>query len=446
MSLFSHAPHPFRHLSASLEAILLGRLWLQAILGLFLGLLAGILLGPDSGAVAPDFAEFITSWIALPGEIFLRLIRMVLIPLLMASIIRGLGGTNIRRLRSIGWRFLLYVFTTNIIASALGMAIAFVIQPGSYVNFSEQSADVSSVRVIGGGIDMAKSLPTAIVELIPENPLAAALNTEMLGVVVFSIILGVALAMQRHLRTAPVLALLDGILALCMTIIRFAMWLMPVAVFGLVAKMASQVGVSTLAGMGVYVITVILGLFLLLALYLCIVGIFASLSPIVFLRRIIPVQLLAFSTSSSAAVVPFAVETAEKELAVDEESAKVILPLGATINMGGTALFQSVAILFLAQSVGITLSVPQMFLVAFTLVLSSIGAPAAPGVGVIVLGAVAGNLGIPLAGYALIVGVDRILDMSRTVLNVTGDLVACVLFGRGGNAGTGRTWFSRRRS
>lgn len=445
MSLFSHAPHPFRHLAYTLEGILRGRLWLQAILALLLGLFIGIFLGPDTGVIAPEYAKVMTSWIALPGQIFLRLLRMVLIPLLMASIIRGLGGTNVRNLRRIGGKFVCYVIVTTALASAFGMTVASVIHPGSYVHLAVTAPLDAAVAIPKSDVgDIAHSLPSAIVKLIPENPLAAALNTEMLGIVVFSIILGVALAMQRHLRTAPILALLDGVLALCMTIVRFAMWLMPLAVFGLVAETASQVGLATLAGMGVYVFTVLIGLSLLLACYLLLVWFSTTISPRSFLKRILPVQLLAFTTSSSAAVVPFAVETAEKELGVDEESAKVILPLGATVNMAGTALFQSIAILFLAQTAGVTLSVPEMILIAFTLVLSSIGAPAAPGVGVIVLGVVAGDFGIPLVGYALVVGVDRILDMSRTVLNVTGDLVACVLFGRGAKAG--RTRFLWRRS
>ncbi len=426
------APRPFRDLAHKLEALVSGKLWLQALMGLGLGLGFGMLLGPDVGVVSAERAALITSWIALPGELFLRLIKMVLIPLIVASIIRGLGGTtDVAKLKSLGVKFFLYVLCTSCVAASIGIGMATLIEPGKYVRLpSEHSESVENTVAVPDDVNIIQDLPAAVVELIPANPLAAAMNSEMLGIVIFSIIVGIAFAMRRNEKIMPLLTLLDGILDICMTIVRWAMLLVPLAVFGLIARMVAQVGIQTLLGMGVYVATVIGGLLALLILYLLLILVVARISPMRFFRGAGAVQLLAFSTSSSAAVMPVSVKTAEEEFGVEEESAKIIVPLGATINMDGTALYQSIAILFLAQLSGIELSLVQMILVVVTLVLSSVGAPGTPGVGMVILGGVAANFGIPTAGLVLILGVDRILDMSRTVVNVTGDLTACLIFGR----------------
>jgi len=418
--------------------IIKGRLWLQAILALVLGVVTGIFMGPDVGFMDPARAAFITSWLALPGEIFLRLIAMVLIPLLIASIIRGLGGSNdVKQLRSVGIKFFAYIICTTIVASTIGLTMANVIQPGKYVHLSDdvkvtEAAHINGMPEDKNGMEIVEALPASIVNLIPENPLRSALEGEMLGVVIFSIIIGIAFAVRSNKKIEPLLGLLDGILEVCMTIVKWALILVPFAVFGLIARMASQVGVVTLLGMGVYVLTVLGGLLILLIFYYLVILIFGRRNPFVFIRRVAPVQLLAFSTSSSAAVIPVSIRTAEEDLEVKPETAEVIVPLGATMNMDGTALYQSVALLFLAQISGIDLSIMQMVLVVLTLVLSSIGAPATPGVGMVILGSVAANLGIPTAGLALIFGVDRIIDMCRTAVNVTGDLTACVVLGRKG--------------
>ncbi|MBT4021120.1 dicarboxylate/amino acid:cation symporter [Candidatus Peribacteria bacterium] len=458
---FFHPKDPFSRLTNKLEMIIKGRLWLQAILALALGVVAGIFMGPDLGFMDPARAAVITSWLALPGELFLRLIAMVLIPLLVASIIRGLGGSNdIKKLRSIGLKFFAYIICTTIVASTIGLTMANLVQPGKYVHLSGtelsssesdqertnreassplvrrdglgrgEQGQINGIPESKNGMEIVEALPSSIVNLIPENPLRSALEGEMLGVVIFSIIIGIAFAVRSNKKIEPLLGLLDGILEVCMTIVKWALILVPFAVFGLIARMASQVGVVTLLGMGVYVLTVLGGLLILLIFYYLVILIFGRRNPFVFIKQIAPVQLLAFSTSSSAAVIPVSIKKAEDDLDVNPETAEVIVPLGATMNMDGTALYQSVALLFLAQISGIDLSIMQMSLVVLTLVLSSIGAPATPGVGMVILGSVAANLGIPTAGLALIFGVDRIIDMCRTAVNVTGDLTACVVLGK----------------
>lgn len=214
-----------------------------------------------------------------------------------------------------------------------------------------------------------------------------------------------------------------------MTVVKWAMLLAPWAVFGLMAQLISNVGFDTIIGMGVYVLTVLLGLFLLLISYFLLVTIIARQNPLTFAANIAEAQLLAFSTSSSAAVMPLSIKTAVEKLKVPESIASLVVPLGATVNMAGTALYQAVAIIFLAQMTHIQLSVGDLSLIVVTLVASSIGSPGTPGVGLVILGNIAGDFGIPTEGLVLIMGVDRILDMSRTVVNLTGDLAACAILG-----------------
>lgn len=215
-----------------------------------------------------------------------------------------------------------------------------------------------------------------------------------------------------------------------MTVVRWAMMLAPVAVFGLLSQLTAKLGVDALLGMTVYVGTVLLGLLLLFLVYLVIIFVVAQQSPLLFIRSVRDVLLLAFSTSSSAAVMPLSIRTAEEKLKVRPSVSQFVIPLGATINMNGTALYQGVAAIFLAQVFGVDVGLGGMTLIVLTAVGASIGAPATPGVGIVILSMVLGTVGIPAAGIALIMGVDRILDMSRTAINVSGDLVAAKLMDR----------------
>jgi Na+/H+-dicarboxylate symporter len=226
------------------------------------------------------------------------------------------------------------------------------------------------------------------------------------------------------------LDLLGSLQEVCMTVVRWAMLLAPVAVFGLLAQLTAKLGLDALLGMAVYVGTVLAGLLLLFMLYLVIIFLLARHSPLAFMRSVRDVLLLAFSTSSSAAVMPLSIKTAEEKLRVRPSVSQFVIPLGATINMNGTALYQGVAALFLAQVFGIEISIGGMAFIVLTAVGASIGAPATPGVGIVILSMVLGTAGIPAAGIALIMGVDRILDMSRTAINVAGDLVAAKLMDR----------------
>ena len=427
---------PVRRLRNRLEALVRTRLWLQVVVGLAAGIVVGLLLGPDLGWVAPEASKIIGSWLALPGKFFLGLIGFVLVPLIVGSIIEGLNGAaSGAELRSVGGRLVLFVLVTTTIAAALGVILALTVDPGSYVDLAVQGEKSSVPAPEGKGFDSIKGrVPELIAGLLPQSPLHAFLERDMLAIVIVAILLGIACKSANQDRVQPLLRFFDALLEVAMTVVKWALFLAPWAVFGLTAQLVAKVGFGTIIGMGAYVLTVLAGLFGLWATYCVVVAVMGRINPLDFAARISEVQLLAFSTSSSAAVMPLSIDTAVTKLDVPDNIAGLVIPLGATINMAGTALYQSVAVVFLAQMSGVELTLFDLSLIVMTLVVSSIGAPGTPGVSIVILSNIVVAFGISPAGLVLILGVDRILDMCRTVVNVTGDLTACVLLrGVGGN-------------
>jgi Na+/H+-dicarboxylate symporter len=428
-------PRSLRQLSDSLAVLVRGELWLQVLIALFLGVLVGILLGPSVGWVETHTAVLIGNWLALPGKLFLALIQMVVVPLVVASVIRGLAASeDMDQLRRTGLRVGLYFTVTTAFAIVIGMTLAAWIEPGRYIDaaaaratFGVVLAESAHAPVESPGLD---TLPQLIITLLPTNPLDSLLHGQMLQIVLFALIAGVALVTMAPEQSRPLLDLLGSLLEVCMTIVRWAMWLAPLAVFGLIAQLAARTGLSTLGGMAVYVGTVLLGLLVVMALYLLLVYLVSGRRPLAFLRATRDVLLLAFSTSSSATVMPLSIRTAEDRLAVRPSISQFVIPIGATINMNGTALYQGVATLFLAQVFGVDIGTSGLLLIVVIAVGASIGSPGTPGVGMVILAAVLATVGIPAAAIALLMGVDRILDMSRTAVNVAGDLTACVLMDR----------------
>ncbi len=423
---------PLKYLSDNLTALTRGRLWLQVLIGMVLGIITGILLGPSTGWLEPKMSNLIGNWLALPGQLFLALIQMIVIPLVFASVIRGLAASeNLEQLKKIGTRVVLYFVVTTAVAISIGLAVALLIKPGSYIDSSLiQSTLTSSTAVVPEGTLTRPGwdeLPTALVHILPSNPLTSMVEGQMLQVVLFAIIFGIALVLMVPSQAKPLLDLMASLQEVCMTVVRWAMWLAPFAVFGLLAQLTTKIGINALLGMAIYVGTVFLGLLFLMLGYLLILTIFTRISPLNFLKSSREVLLLAFSTSSSAAVMPLSIKTVEEKMAVRASVSQFVIPLGATINMNGTALYQGVAAIFLAQVFGVDISTSGMLLIIVTAVGASIGSPATPGVGIVILALVLDSVGIPTAGIALIMGVDRILDMSRTAVNVCGDLTACVL-------------------
>lgn len=423
-------PRSLKQLTSNLSQLVERRLWLKVLIGMALGIVTGILLGPSVGWVSPNTGALIGNWLAFPGLLFLATIQMIVIPLVFASIIRGLvASESIEQLRRLGLVVAGYFIITTAIAALIGLWIANIISPGDFLSPEllniQSTISVDSVNAIEA--PSLSNVPDQLLHLIPGNPLDSMVKGEMLQVVIFALIVGIALISMPANQSKPLLDLLGSLQQVCMTVVQWAMRLAPIAVFGLMARLTSQTGLEALAGVAMYVVTVLSGLAILFMLYIGTVSLLTSETPRGFVKAIREVVLLAFSTSSSAAVMPLSIKTAEEKLQVRPSISQFVIPLGATINMNGTALYQSVAAVFLAQVFNIDIGFGGMALVVMMAVGASIGSPATPGVGIVILSVTLATIGVPPVGIALIMGVDRILDMSRTAINVTGDLVAAKL-------------------
>ena len=429
-------PKPLRNLTSHLQGLTRGRLWLKILIAMLLGVGAGLFLGPSVGLVERQTAMVIGSWLALPGQIFLGLIQMIVVPLVFASVITGLASSeDMEHLTKMGSRLAIYFVSTTALAIVIGITVAFLMQPGIYIDGTTLETTMEDAAAPMPAEEQVEAptmidAPDIIASILPDNPLSAMVEREMFQIVLLAIILGLALISTSPEYSRPLLDLLNSIQEVCMTVVRWAMLLAPVAVFGLLAQTTINTGIDALLGMLVYVLTVLGGLALLLLFYLVVVFLVSGKRPWWFLQAVREVQLLAFSTSSSAAVMPLSIQVAEDKLGVKPSTSQFLIPLGATINMNGTALYQGVATIFLAQVFGVELTLPSLLLVIVMTVGASIGSSATPGVGMIILAMVLTSVGIPASGIALIIGVDRILDMSRTAVNVTGDLTACLVMER----------------
>lgn len=422
-----------KSLNHYLQKLVEDRLWLKVIIALFLGVIIGLLLSPQNGWITKGTADVLGNWLALPGMLFLKLVQMIMIPLIVASIITGIASNDKENLKKLGGGVLLYFISTTIISVTIGTILGLIFSPGKYlhqqaiVDHEQALANTAESTELSFGIN---DIPNAITNLLPDNPLASMVSGEMLSIVIFTIIIGVAVLSLPDDLLRPVKLLLSAIQEICMTVVKWAMLLVPVAVFGLMAQLTSSVGLNSLSGLGFYVLVVLIGLLLLVVIYLIVVSLLGKVNPFGFLRKIRDVQLLAFSTTSSAAVMPLSLETAEEELEVDPAISNFIIPIGATVNMDGTALYQTITTLFIAQAYGLEMGLMNVIVVVITIVAASIGTPAIPGGGVVILASVLSSAGIPAEGIIIIIGVERLLGMFRTAVNVTGDLTACMVFNR----------------
>ena len=424
-------PCPLRYLSGHLAKLVAGRLWLKVLLGMGLGIIAGIALGPSAGLLDADFAITAGNWLAFPGQLFLTLVQMIVVPLVFASIIRGPASTeDVNQLKKLGLAVVLFFVCTTTASIVTGITLAQWVKPGTYIDSAMlDSFDISLEETVAGDVSAPNLalLPETLINLFPSNPLNSMVESQMLQVVIFAVIFGIALLMTSADRARPLLDFLGSLQEVCMTVVRGAMTLAPYAVFGLMAQLVSRIGLDALLGMAIYVLTVLGGLLIIFILFMVLIYIVVRVSPTHFLVNMRELLLLAFSTSSSAAVMPLSIKTVEDRFNVRPSIAEFIIPIGATINMNSTALYQGVATMFLAQFYGIDLNIGALVLLVVVAVGASIGSPATPGVGIVILSMVLSTVGIPPSGIALLMGVDRILDMSRTSLNVAGDVVACLV-------------------
>jgi len=407
-------------------------LWLQVVISLIIGLSVGLILGKDIGiGLEDDSLDSVTSYLSIPANIFLSLIHMIIVPLIFSSIviaITSLGSTN--KLKTVGLGVGSYFVISTIIAITVAIFLVSIISPGSLLDISllKESYDLTDNDVkIKDGFAL-EDIPNAISSIIPKNPISSYLEGQMLSILIFAMIIGMSMLVLPKESVKPLLDILEAIQKITIHILLISMKIVPFAVFGLIVGMVSKVGIDSMIGLGAYMGTVVLGLGIILLVYALILKIVAKRSISSTFSKMRNPQSLAFSTGSSMATMPVTLKTAEDNLKIEPRISKFVIPFGTTVNMDGTALYQVIAVFFLAQLFSIELSLISILVIIITSLLASIGTPAIPGAGVIVLSTILVTVGIPPVGIILLISVDRILDMTRTMVNVTGDLTACCVF------------------
>lgn len=397
----------------------------RILIGMALGVIVALLMSQITWGPA-----LITDYIKPFGTIFINGLKLIAVPLILASLIKGVSDLkDLSRLSQMGLRTILtYVFTT-ILAVSVGLMVVNLVAPGekitqetrnelleAYGGQAVQKMEQAERQIQAGPLQ-------ALVDLVPSNIVGAASdNGNMLQIIFFALFFGVSLIMIPETTATPVKAFFDGLNDVILKMIDLIMALAPYGVFALMAALVVEAPSADLfAALLWYALCVVMGLLLLVIVYLLIIRFIVKENPLKFIRGISPAQLLAFSTSSSAATLPVTMECVEEELGVRKEVASFVLPIGATINMDGTSLYQAVAAVFIAQAFGMVLDFATQMGIIATATLASIGSAAVPGAGMVMLIIVLAQAGIPEAGLALIFAVDRPLDMCRTVINVTGD-------------------------
>lgn len=409
----------------------------QIMIGLVLGLIYGVI------AAAAGWSDFTSDWIAPFGQIFLNLLKLIAVPLILASLITGVASlSDMKKLSRIGGKTIGIYIGTTLIALVIGLVLVNVLQPGSSVppemreKLEATYQDDVETRTLSAE-DIAENSPLQpIVDMVPDNIFSATTsNRDMLKVVFFAIFAGIAILMIPGGKGQPLLDFFSAVNEMVIKMVQIIMYMAPVGVFALLADVITSVAgddlsaiLELISALGFYSITVLMGLFLHMSItYTGLVKFMTPLRVRDFYRALVPVQLVAFSTSSSGATLPVTMETCEKEIGVSEEVSSFVLPLGATINMDGTALYQAIAAVFIAQTIGMDLGLGAQLTIVFTALLASIGTAAVPGAGIVMLIIILEAVGVPAAGIGLILGVDRILDMCRTVTNVTGDAAVATI-------------------
>ncbi|PKP18265.1 MAG: dicarboxylate/amino acid:cation symporter [Bacteroidetes bacterium HGW-Bacteroidetes-23] len=397
----------------------------KILIGMILGLVFGYLMKNM------ELKEIVVDWIKPFGTIFINLLKMIAVPLIVVSLIVGLSDLkDISKLSKLGGRTVaLYLFST-ICAVSIGLVLANLIRPGDYINDESRKSLLDNFAGDAAQkIELAEKAKNSgplqpLVDVVPDNFFMAMTdNASMLQVILFVILIGIGLILIDENKAKPVVDFFKGLNDVILKIIDIIMLGAPIGVFALMAALMVEIpDFSTLNALLIYALTVVLGLSVMVfVLYPTLLIVLAKYSPVKFFKAISPAQLLAFSTSSSAATLPVTMERVTEHVGVDEEVASFVLPLGATVNMDGTSLYQAVAAVFIAQAMGIPLDLQTQLMIVVTATLASIGSAAVPSAGMVMLVIVLGQAGIPEAGLALVFAIDRPLDMCRTVVNVTSD-------------------------
>lgn len=389
----------------------------KIMIALVIGIIVGVLLS--------DHAEFATTYIKPFGDIFLSLIKMVVVPLVFASLITGVGSlSDIKQLGRFGLKTVLYFMFTTAFAVAIGLLFANVFNPaGGFVLNENMALDSKEI------VEEAPGLAKTIIGIVPTNPFTALTEGNMLQIIVFAIIFGIAL-LKLGEKGQKVFSVFETIADAMYLIVGWIMKLAPIGVFALIVPVIAENGAEIIGSLLKLILVAYAASFVHAGLvYGSTVSILGKMNPIKFFRKALPGSLTAFSTSSSSGALPVSMECAN-DLGVSKPVASFVLPLGATINMDGTAIYQGVCVIFIAKVFGIDLSFSQQLMVILSATLASIGTAGVPGAGMIMLTMVLQSVGLPVAGIALVAGIDRPLDMIRTAVNVTGDMSCAVIVAR----------------
>lgn len=404
----------------------------QIIFGMLAGILAGLVLGKFAWG-----KSFVIDWIKPFGTIFINSLKLIAIPLIVASLIKGVSDLkDISQLSRMGTRTIALFLFTTIASISIGLLIVNLINPGEFIEASTREemmagfGDQVQSKLAQAEANKNSGPLSALVAVVPENIVSAASsNGNMLQIIFFVIFIGIGLVLIEPQKAEPVKQFFDGLNEVILKMIDLIMLAAPFGVFALLAALVVETpGGDVFMALGAYAFTVVAGLLVLIfAVYPTLVKVFAGIEYTKFVKAISPAQLLAFSTSSSAATLPVTMERAEEHLGVEKEVASFVCPVGATVNMDGTSLYQGVAAVFISQVFGDDVSLAEQLTIILTATLASIGTAAVPGAGLLMLVIVLESVGVNPAGIALIFAVDRPLDMLRTVANVTSDITVATL-------------------
>jgi len=406
----------------------------KILIGMGLGVLFGLLL-----SFVPMGTQFVGNYIKPFGTIFINLLKLIAVPLILASLIKGISDLkDISKLSQMGGRTIITYMLTTLTAVTIGLILVNVIQPGKSISVETRNELVEAYATDtqekqAAAAKQRESGPLqALVDVVPSNIfLAASNNRNMLQVIFFALFFGIGMILLPEKKVKPVKKFFDSFNLIILKLIDLIMLAAPYGVFALFAALVVEApSLELFQALALYAITLLLGLAAMIVVYIIIVRLVTKRKTSFFMRGIAPAQLLAFSTSSSAATLPVTMECVEDNLGVDEEVASFVLPIGATINMDGTSVYQGVAAVFIAQAFGLDLSLSAQLGIVFTATLASIGTAAVPSAGIVMLVIVLAQAGIPEAGLALIFAIDRPLDMCRTIVNVTGDAAVSMIVGK----------------
>ena len=409
----------------------------KILIGMILGILFGLVMTIVDGG-----GDFVLNWINPFGSIFVKMLKLIAVPLIFASLIKGISDLkDISKFKNIGLKTISIYIATTVIAITIGLLLVNIVKPGEGISdetiqkLTETYANSSGVKskLSEASKQISNGPLQFLIEMVPDNAIKAMGNNKsMLQVIFFTIFLGISMLLVGEKKSKPLKKFFDSLNEVVLKMVDLIMLFAPYAVFALLANVVvSSNDPDLLLALLKYAFTVIGGLLLMITFYMILVSLFTKKNPIVFLKQLSPAQLLAFSTSSSAATLPVTMERVEEHIGVDKEVSSFVLPVGATINMDGTSLYQAVAAVFIAQALGFDLTFADQLTIIITALLASIGSAAVPGAGMVMLVIVLEAVGFPAdklaIGLALIFAVDRPLDMCRTVINVTGDATVASL-------------------